>query len=57
MAVEDTVKQELIELLNTKLPPRDVAYDYFFLEDMPLTSVGKENEAEIKNQILKKILK
>lgn len=38
---EEEVKQQLIELSSVKLPPRDVALEYIFVKELPLTSVGK----------------
>lgn len=38
--IED-IKEQLIKLSSLKLPPRDVALDYKFLEFIPMTSNGK----------------
>ena len=38
---EEEIMQQLIDLSNIKLPPRDVALDYKFIDKMPMTSNGK----------------
>ena len=37
----EEIKEQLIKLSSLKLPPRDVALDYRFLEFIPMTSNGK----------------
>lgn len=37
----EEIKEQLIKLSSLKLPPRDVALDYKFLEFIPMTSNGK----------------
>lgn len=39
--LEDKVRDELTDLLKVKLPPRDVAEEYIFVEELPLTMIGK----------------
>ncbi len=38
---EELVKKELIEIMKTKLPERDKAEEIFFIDDLPLTQIGK----------------
>lgn len=38
---EEEVREQLIELSSIKLPPRDVALEYIFVNELPLNSVGK----------------
>lgn len=40
---EEEILKELVNLSSIKLPPRDVAVEYKFIDSIPLTSVGKKD--------------
>ena len=44
----DNIKEELIKMSAEKLPPRDVALDYEFVDFIPMTSVGKVDFNKLK---------
>ncbi|MBE5886895.1 MAG: acyl--CoA ligase [Lachnospiraceae bacterium] len=41
VGLEDKVREELINIQSIKLPPRDVAEEYIFTDELPLTMIGK----------------
>lgn len=51
VGLEHQVKEQLVELLKVKLPPRDVAEDYIFVKELPLTAVGKIDIRKIEETI------
>lgn len=54
VGLESQVKEQLIQLSSIKLPPRDVALAYEFVDELPVTSVGKVNIKKIEEDYRKK---
>ena len=51
---EDEITKQLVELSSEKLPPRDVALSYKYIDELPLTSVGKIDYRKIEEMISNK---
>ena len=47
---EELTRQEIIDLMNKKLPERDKAEKIFFIDDLPLTPIGKVDYIALEKQ-------
>lgn len=54
MGIEEIIKEELNKLQLEKLPPRDVANLYEFIDEMPLTDIGKVDYKKLQEKENKK---